>query len=141
MPLQAGLSHSIITRTAVSHTDLDALAAIEVAHQLKTGDRMTFADTLFHFVFLFVAVYVLIIRPLAQSVNQTAVVFLQLYCSAEYDFLPGKGLDFPGLIKVRMIGLVELALPSTTFGCRLQMTFGKLRHVSHLVCQGDAQLY
>jgi hypothetical protein len=68
-------------------------------------------------VFLFVCVYVLIIRPLAQSVNQKAVVFLQLYCPTEYNFLLGKGLYFPGLIKVRMIVLVELALPQPALGC------------------------
>jgi hypothetical protein len=45
------------------------------------------------------------------------VVFLQLYCPTEYDFLLGKGLYFPGLIKVRMIVLVELALPQPALGC------------------------
>jgi hypothetical protein len=71
-------------------------------------------------VFLFVCVYVLIILPKAQTVNQKDVVFLQLYCPAEDQLLALKCLYFPGLIKVGMISLVELALPGTAFGSRLE---------------------
>ena len=84
------------------------------------------------------AVHVLIIARINQRVNQKGVVFLQLYCPTEYDFLPGKGLYFPGLIKVGMVHLVELALPQPALGCGLELSLGKLRHVSQLVCQCDS---
>ena len=92
-----------------------------------------------HLLLLFVCVHVLIIAHSHQTVNQNGVVFLQLYCSTEHDFLPGKGLYFPGLVKVRMVPLVEPALPHGALGCGLQMPLGKLRHVSQLVCQCDSQ--